>query len=269
MLHWVALFSLSFAGCSLVNDPGRHMGGGGTDGGTEADARGAPDGGPPPLAAEDACGVLVSAYCEAYENCCAMPVRTRGECETTALQRCQEGVEPYLTDSRTGYDPVLAGALVAEGRALLATCDPAIVRWFTYDLLTAMRGTLARTEVCLTLGQVVDEDYAGIFSCSRDGHLVCRPLSSPIGDWTCQGLSSEMGTCNYLLHCDDGLTCTGSLVFTGMCVPQRGDGVACDVADQCQSLDCVGGACREPDRDIYCTDLIPGPQGGMPAMPAM
>jgi hypothetical protein len=252
-------------GCSLVNDPGRHQGGdagaGGVDGGS-ADG-GLVDGGHAPISAESACAVLAASVCEAYENCCSTPVRDRATCERESLANCRERLDVFLTDIRTGYSAELAAQVIAQGRALQETCDPAIAQWFTYDLLTVLEGTLPRTATCVTLADIVDGDYAGVFSCQRNMETVCRPVGGVLGNWECQGASNEGGPCNMILHCARGLYCTGNFLATGMCARQKSNGTACVSNEECSSLHCNAEVCTALDEDIYCAELFPDPSREM------
>jgi hypothetical protein len=250
-----ALVLVLVAGCSVVNDPDRH--------------RGAPsDGGLPPIAAGDACDEVALVMCGAYETCCPTRTETREECETRVLARCEQTIEPYLLDPRTGYGEARAAEVLLRARELASSCDTDIAQFFVYDLLTILEGTNPRGGVCITLAQALDNDFAGIFSCRRSDELVCRPREAPLGDWICQGESAEGGACNNVIHCERGLYCVGgSFLATGTCMPQLRNGTACVTSDQCQSLNCLAMTCQPIDESIYCTDLFPDPDGGMMGKP--
>jgi hypothetical protein len=240
------LLLLVLAGCSVVNDPDRHR----QHGTVDADV--------PRLEPTQACAEFASVLCGAYENCCTTGTETRAQCEARTLTNCRRSVETYLLDPRTAYDSARGAQLVVEARELASRCDPAVVEFFTYDLLTAFQGTNPRGDICITLAQAGAGDFAGLFSCQRSEDLVCRAVGGPLGDWSCQGSSAEGGACNHIIHCERGLYCMGGSLFAnGRCRPQLRNGTACMAGGDCLSLNCVMGTCQPADASIYCTDLFP------------
>lgn len=256
--------ALVLAACSLVNDPGRHEGTPGTDGGGVgsdggASDAGSSDGGAPPVAAEDACEEFTNVYCTAYDRCCMMmPRRSFDECVTDVLASCNMSIEQFLFHPPNRYSPERAGELIARARTMSATCDPAIAELLTYELLAVFEGSALETQPCISLAEIGRSEYAGLLSCSRADGLTCRPETGPLDPWACQAISVTGGSCYHFVHCQEGHYCSGIGIFNnGSCTRQRSNGMKCSSADQCDSLNCSMGFCRSLDQSVYCTDLLP------------
>jgi hypothetical protein len=230
------------AGCSLVNDHGRHQ---------------APDG-VAPISADDLCTVLAHELCDARIRCCPDGVdETLEECRADSEASCRTNLQVFLDDPRTGYDPQVAGEVVARGVALAADCDPDIADWAVNDVLTVLRGTAVQGTTCRPRDA---DDLPALFQCRVEDNLVCRPEDSPLLNWVCQGKSAEGGPCVASMHCQDGLYCDGGggLFIAGTCQRRLGIGSTCTLNDQCATFVC-DETCQPKDTRIYCEDPLEPP----------
>jgi hypothetical protein len=229
----------ALSGCSLVNDPGVHRGGT-PDAGTDA--------GPPTIAPADACSELVRLFCEARIACCPAAAGEDFEsCRADAMTTCQMIVGPYVTDGRTGYDPVIAGAVVAEARRLAETCDPDIVEVLATKegLLSVFQGVAPEGGSCSIF------DAPTLLSCRRRDRLVCQPMG--LG-FNCLPERAEAEACAFSLSCETGLYCPTTEPRT--CAPQLGEGQPCMEGADCQSYVCdtTTMECGPRTQDVYCED---------------
>jgi hypothetical protein len=231
------------AGCSFVNDHGRHQG---------------PDG-VAPIRADDLCAILSHELCDARIRCCPDGVdETLEECRADSEASCRTNLQVFLEDPRTGYDPQVAGEVVARGVALAAECDPDIADWAVNDVLTVLRGTAVRGTTCRPRDA---DDLPALFQCRVEDNLVCRPEGSPLlSDWICQGKSAEGGPCVASLHCQDGLYCNsaGDLFIAGTCEQRLSTGASCTSNDQCATFVC-DVTCQPKDTRIYCSNPLEAP----------
>jgi len=261
-ITWVACAML--AGCTLVNDPGRHQHGGQSDAGTDA--------GPPPrVEVAEVCAEYADVMCSAYFGCCTEGValqadplfeQYRTECMTEAQRICREGenafspiLQDLVDDFLTGYDPVVGAEVIAEGRMLAATCDPDFRAWAVErdGHSRALRGTRGGGEEC-TPGPFMGlrPDYAALLSCevNDDGeYMACVNRG---GTWNCVVRGGDGAPCISHFDCRDGYYCTAFV--GGTCALRKNDGDACTEHTQCASLFCNGaGTCATPTQDdVYC-----------------
>lgn len=223
------------AGCSLVNDPDVHRGN-------------TPDAGPPTVAPADVCSELVRLFCEARIACCPAAASEDFEsCRADAMTTCQMSIGPYVADRRTGYDPLIAGSVLAEGRRLAESCDPDIVELLATKegLLSVFQGTVPEGGACSVF------DPPTLLSCVRDDDLICQPMG--LG-FTCLPARAEAGACAFSLACETGLYCQAAEPRT--CAPQLAEGQSCMEAADCRSYVCdtTSMQCAPRTQDVYCQD---------------
>lgn len=239
----VIALAFALAGCSLVNDPGDHRGG--TAPGVDA---GAADAGPQPIAPADLCTELVRLLCEARLECCDDPGQTYEECRTNAMTDCQMLVGPFLEDERTGYTPMRAGELIAEGRRIYRdSCSLEILDFLGTKerLLSMFDGTVPLNGSCSIL------EVPTLLSCERP-ELVCQPMGFGT---QCLPVRTEGEPCAFDLACETGLYCPSGMGAT--CAPQLADGAGpCAEGPDCQSYICntTTMLCEPRTADVYCLD---------------
>ena len=259
--------ALIVAGCSVVNDPGRHHGASDAGGAMDAaardaapgvDAPSATDAGPAPIEPLDFCGRLIDAYCRARIQCCtAAASEPMATCVTNNRPECDDLLTAYLVHPRNQYSPERAGTELAEFEAYFAgdACDPDVLDWLTQaeGILSIMRGTLTDGDQCL------DADFEEVFACQRP--RVCTrvgPLS-----WQCQPRVARDGACRDNAICPETDYCEGDLdngTVDGACVPKLANGTLCLAAAECESHICAGEPprCQPRTADVYCTDPFAG-----------
>lgn len=266
MRAWIPVACLVLAGCSIVNDPGRHQGGqpaldAGRDAAPHQDA--GTDAGPPLLPANEFCRAYAEVYCEGYFGCCSAAERPEDafdECVSNAQYACSNGTDatgPVLgiivADPRTGYDPRIAAEVIAEGRALVADCSTDLLRWTTerMGLQRGLTGSIEAGAEC-TPGPFVGLrfDFAALFSCEGTN----RACVERSGQWDCLTRRDVDASCRLYWDCLDGLYCTNG-VLGGTCQPRKANGGACSSGVECESLFCNRlGLCADPTQDdVYCS----------------
>lgn len=226
----VALLALTSASCSLVLDSDRHR----------SDAQ--------PVAATDFCAELSRIVCAGRRDCCTLPNEDFDACVTDRAIDCADSFGELAIDPRTGYDEATAGLALAEGRRLLASCDPALYAWGT--ALTGFRRAAAGT---VPYGGSCEPglfDAAALVSCADDG--VCVRTD---GIWVCVEPIPEGESCTFDAACMPGLRCStlAQFVLEGACLPLKEEGQACGRHTECASNICEV-MCREATvEEAYCT----------------
>ncbi len=245
----VAFLLSLLAGCSLVNDPGDHMGGASPTPDATIDATDTPDAdastpdadaAPAPIPAAEFCSELVELYCNARKRCCAgAEDENIDTCRNERAGPCANFIGGYATDSRNNYDPQRAAEVIAEGAALAETCDEDIVKWFaTRDgIARVLRGTIPEAQGCSALNGTY-------LACVRP--LACRGGAAVLG--TCRPLAEEGEPCDGDLECVEPLQCD-----VGACRARRANGSMCEGIYDCESLTCTEMICA-PGTDTYCID---------------
>lgn len=240
----VLAIALLLCACSLVNDPSAHQSG------------------PEPVQATEFCHELAELFCFAQPHCCSTaPEPTEEEltaCVESASADCAaNGLSSLLVDSRTGYDPMIAGQVLAEGRALVDACSTDILAWYTErsGFQRALTGTVAGGGACTPMDRPIGEfDTAALFSCEGESRA-CVFVSD--STWSCLDRQPEGGECILYWDCEDGMRCEPRPLQRGLCRPRLEDGMPCSSSVDCQSLFC-DITCRTPMQDeVYCQAGLP------------
>jgi hypothetical protein len=271
MRHSILIACALLAGCTIVNDPGRHQHGGQRDAGADAgqladagpEADAGVDGGPRMVQGQDVCTELAVLYCDAYFDCCSAAA-TRTEtafdmCLSDVSASCASGdgngpaIASLVADPRTGYDPQVAGEVLTEGEALVASCSLDLLRWTAErsGFQRVLTGTIARGEAC-TPRDVVPPgaDYPALFSCEgTDSACVAGG-----GRWSCLARQPAGASCVLYWDCEDGHFCQGVPFLGATCQPRKANGMPCSGAIECVSLFCSDAMmCETPTQDdVYC-----------------
>jgi hypothetical protein len=231
--HFVfASIALALPGCLLVTPPSGHMSGDAGMPGNDANLA--------PVSATAACGEIATVACTGYENCCHDGhTVTMNDCITYLQTSCDSRLGAVFRDARTGYDPDIAAEVLAEGRALVAACDPGIIAWYNSrnGLQRAMQGTVGPSLLCASHG----DDTPAFFSCS-DFTTGC------IGDNAAGYYCSQRRTTGLQCHSDQDCIaddyCEGMpgsnpiLGLPGQCQRRRANGMSCTTDGACDSYLC-------------------------------
>jgi hypothetical protein len=222
---------LLLAGCTLVNDPGQHQ---------------------DPIGENDFCEELARLSCTGLAECCPTPEANEvsfDECVRLreSLCRAAELYGPVFEDPRTGYDPVVAAQVMAEGYAFIENaCDPGIYEWRfrRQGLYRVLTGTVEGGDFCTPEGE---DDPAALFSCVASDP-VCRPDFTGTR-WSCTSSAGTEGEpCIAFLDCAAEHYCDA-----GTCRRSKADGEPCGEGIECLSLFCnPSGRCQDPGALGYC-----------------
>lgn len=248
--------AFAVAGCSIVNDPGRHRSA--TDSGQHMDAGmdAAADAGTdaevdagPAVASGEYCAQLAELACDAHERCCGAPDATfLATCVEDLTQSCTSLITDLLSTPEVGYDPQLAHEALETGRAMALACDLALSDWAIdrTGLFKPFRGSLEEAATCVLPGS--EPNAASLianFICA-DGRT-CIDQGTP--GWRCAALGTN--PCRNYLDCPDGYLCN----LSSMCQPRTANDGFCleAIASACDSLVCRTSRCvpRTQD-DVYC-----------------
>lgn len=235
--------TLGTSSCLAVAPPGAHMS--------------------PPVAVDDFCTRLAQVTCDGFEQCCddaatrmAAPDHTR--CVQMIQSGCTSGMYSLSTlihDPRTGYDPFVAGQVIADAERYVATCDPTIVVWAARrdGFERALTGTVGPGGNCVNGNPIAN--YPALFSCEDLTESCILDTSATRG--TCAARLGLHARCFLDFDCGDSMYCAPQ-VLTSTCEPRLANGGACnhdgsDRATWCQSSFCHAGACATPTRtNVYC-----------------
>ena len=222
---------LALSGCLLVTPPSGHMGS--TDGGADANLQ--------PVTASAACGEIAIVACTGYENCCHDGhTVTMNDCITALQTSCDSRLGPVFRDPKTGFSPVVAAEVLAEGRALANACDPGIIAWYNSrsGLQRAMQGTIPAGQLCAMRG----DDAAAYFAC-RDFENGC--IGDNSAGYYCSARHGDDLACHSDPDCVADDYCEGGapggnpiLGFPGHCRPRLATGAPCTVDGACASFLC-------------------------------
>ncbi len=247
--------ALALGGCSLVLDPGRHMGDAAMDSATpDADAD------VPTLDVNNVCSAMASVFCEGRSHCCSMGAPSN--CVAEATDKCERWLGPVLLEPNTHYNPERGAELLERARAAAAedSCSDDIIALVAErdGLISAMDGTFGDGEACeANTGDLLIDAVARLFTCTEG--YGCR---NEMSGWVCRPLSGMNEDCSKDFECQQALYC-GEL--TNQCVERRDITSGCDRAWQCQSLYCdmTDMTCADPDQDtVWCADpfdILPMP----------
>ncbi len=242
-------------------------------------------GSPPamPVAADQFCKTLAQIACKADDQCCdgtktdGTPPAVDGgaagggsggagpapspfdACVTQQITACDATAGVLVLDPRTGYDPALGGAFLANASALGKAC------WkdgITYPgFLGIFRGTGATGADCTPDDMSTASLRIAALSCASGG--ACRlnldANSQPTA--TCKPRTDS--TCSDPVDCPAGQWCelgpSWSAGTWGSCSPVRANGWKCASDLECETYFCSpGGACAPaPDRSSCLTVLYP------------
>lgn len=223
--------------CSLVLDTDRHRG----------DAV--------PVAADDFCAEFADLACTGERDCCASTSRDFDACTRQVSEECVGNFGQFVLDPRTGYDARQAGEALAEARALVETCDPAIQMWLAFPprpltFPRVLTGTVPIGAACEE-GSLLD--LPGYFSCEEDG--ICTQLGTVANpDWACARPMPQGGECMHDGVCEPGLRCTAPVPFfsTGTCEERKANGESCARDTECVTYVCET-VCRDAtNEEAYC-----------------
>ncbi len=218
-------------GCLLVNPPSAHMGGG--DAGAPVDAATLQ-----PIPIEEFCLRVAQAACTAYEDCCTLdPLVPLADCVNAVSSSCSDDIYPIVRDPVTGYDPMVAAQVIAEGRAIAANdCSTDIVNWYSSrrGLLRVMQGTIGDGMSCDVGTNVV----AKYFSC-RNPAFGC--IAQAGGAFNCLERRPTGQPCFTEQDCVEADYCEGGLPLIGvpgMCALRRPVGATCTTHGDCSTRLC-------------------------------
>lgn len=234
MSRLAILAALAFAltGCLAVNPPSAHMGGAASDAGPG-------DAGLARIAVGSFCPQMAQVACTGYESCCPSHSIDMMACVSALTDVCNHGLGPILLDARTGYSETVAAQVIAEGQALVATCDPGIVAWYSSraGLQRVMQGTIAGGDSCTTRA----DDGAAYFSCMN-------LEQGCIGSGTsfhCTARVPTGMTCHTDADCVEGDYCQGAVAgsnpilgLPGHCALREAIGHACTTDSACETYLC-------------------------------
>ncbi len=207
-----------------------------------------------PIAATDFCNELTTALCAAEQSCCTdAPTRhgTTAECFAAQNPGCLQDVQASATNSRTGYDPVVARAVLNDLEAKMGICSPDIGQWFVshQGLLKMYQGTVQVGGDCTPANS---NDAVSVLSCQAPA--VCQ--LSVVGieaSGTCGTVRSPGDSCLSEIECQDGLRCDPPADPSGECTSRRANGSSCDIDGDCESLICEDSDCEPNTVDrVYC-----------------
>ncbi len=207
-----------------------------------------------PIAATDFCNELTTLLCAAEQSCCtdaATRHATTAECFAAQNSGCVQDVQGPATNSRTGYDPVVARAVLNDLAAKTGTCNPDIGQWFVshQGLLKMYQGTVQVGGDCTPANS---SDAVSVLSCQVPA--VCQlSVSGFEAVGTCGTVRSPGDSCLSEIECQDGLRCDPPEDPSGECKSRRSNGSSCDVDGDCESLICEGSDCvPNTVNRVYC-----------------
>ncbi len=210
-----------------------------------------------PVAAEDLCGQLATALCDADATCCQSH---SGTCADDQRAACEAALQPLIDDPRLGYDPDLGGQFLDTIRMRAQQCwqDPP-----DYDaLVSAFAGTGAEGADCTPASLNESDLRVSALSCS-DG-TACRLYLRADGSYEGECAARTDDSCSHPLDCGAGEFCSlpgdWQPGMWGTCRPLRANGWECGGDLECESRHC-DGTCQPMPEARRClqtryTDLI-------------
>jgi hypothetical protein len=223
-----------------------------------------------PVGADDFCTRLAEVICDGIVHCCDQPAvvamySNHGMCISQVQTACTSGnpnVSQLVHDSRTGYDPAIAGDVIAEARWRVSQCDTSISTWI-YErtgFLRMFTGTIAGGAQCWS-GDITAGIAPGVFLSCNDPNDSCQLAT--VHRATCAARVGNGQACIDDLDCADGSYCApGTVLQASMCAPRLAGG-SCnhDLSDHgswCQSGVCAMGQCVPATRTtVYCSGGLP------------
>jgi hypothetical protein len=248
----IALTLLSISGCSLVLDPGRHMGESTIDAGVDSSTP--TDGDVPdvtPLVAATVCRRLVALYCTGRAECCPSDPTCN---ESELLDNCDRWVGPAVTAPNVNYDPIQGALLLEEAEASLGTCGTEILHLLADrdGLMSTFRGVFGLGEMCEAgIDDLLIAAIVRPFTCTEG--LACLEEGTS-GSYSCTELVPLEAEC-VPFECAGDAYC-GEVSGMTQCAPRLPDTTSCTRPKECESLYCdATGHCREPSsEEVWCFD---------------
>lgn len=249
------------SGCSIVNDPGRHVtgraDGGGTDGGVSVDAGptpadAGPDGGPT-LPFDEVCPTFAEITCGAQTACCGM---STASCVNDYMSLCNMYYGFAVADADVDHDDSAAWGAMARGQALANACSTEIAEftWSRDGLFAGLVGRITGGATCNVRGSTIAQLFTAAVSCA-DRNQTCRVLDT---EPRCLDRSADGQECYFGLDCLSG-RCVGAnllLRLPGRCGAGLAQGERCGLAWECASFVCGGRApstCQPATaQSVYC-----------------
>lgn len=252
----LALLCTSTASCSIVDAPSQHV--------------------PDPIPASVLCDRLATVYCGAAAQCCpsadmgAAPDAGPGtSCTDLVASWCSHNdvVQGALGDSRTGYDPQIAGEVIAEATYMVQSCDLSFAHWLTQrdGFLRFLTGTVSEGLPCLENTPLTMVPASAFFRCSGGGGCFVEGVPMHLGEvtGTCRPQAADGRECQSDLDCRDGAYCANTppdgATSGRSCRRQGVPGDHCTGDAMCASgvCSCSGvlcsGMCQSPTRvSVYC-----------------
>lgn len=245
-----SLVLLLVSGCTILNDPGMHTGNQ-PDVPVAADVPEAEQ-----IAYDDFCDELADFLCGSFDRCCSA-AEPPADCIAQATEGCDASFgTALLMDSRTGYDPVRAAEVIAQGHELASTCDLRIIPWSRTVIPRILGGIREPAAECTPRPLDGGFDFAALLSCRGDEYSC---FFNGLDTWTCAMRVEEGRGCYTSYDCVDGLFCDPPA--GGVCRDRLAAGAPCDrMRDECAGAcacdgppPCATGHCVLPSSEAaYC-----------------
>lgn len=219
--------------CTLLNDPGMHMGN--VRDTSEIDAE--------RVVYDDFCDELAAFGCEAGERCCT-GASPGPDCVAVLTESCDASFgRTLLRDRRAGYDEIAAARVLEEARALASTCDPGLLAWYRTFVQEILAGSRVLGAECTPEALDGGIDIAAFYSCTDDNACIFGGIDR----WNCLPRASVGAGCLFEPDCQPGLYCAGAF-GSGTCQPRLPVGAECSPSrDVCEGVCICDAAPVEPD----------------------
>jgi hypothetical protein len=202
------------------------------------------------------CERLATIQCAGEQFCCDNPGRNVDACKNELQNACEdEFVDDVAANPDTAFDADQAAVVFTELERLASQCDPTIAAYgeSLEGLRSIFAGTVESGGNCRPSNVLsMQQSTAAGLSCTNYESQACVPSLS---DWTCTPHAPAGGHCFTDLNCQPGLYCpnpSGNLSGAD-CVQRRGEGMSCELDNECMSLFCRGGRCVPADvQTAYC-----------------
>jgi hypothetical protein len=238
---------LLLGSCTLLNDPGMHMGNVRDTSAVDA-AR---------VVYDDFCNELAAFGCEAAERCCTA-VTPGPSCVADLTESCDASLGRTLfRDRRAGYDEIAAARALEEARTLGSTCDPGLLTWYRTLASDILAGSRVLGAECTPEPMDGGFDVAAFYSCTGDNACIYGGIDR----WNCLPRAGMGAGCLFGPDCQDGLYCAGPF-GSGTCQPRlpvgavcstTGDGEECQDICVCDAVGCATAHCVAPTSEaVYC-----------------
>ena len=207
------------------------------------------------------CQRVAAVQCEGEQRCCSTPPRSRERCESELAQACAQSLylDRIAERAETGFDASAAERIFSEFAQRTARCDPSVLRWVSsaQGLRGIFRGTRGAGESCDPAGGLTSDPAelaVALTTCRVDDGLACV-ASGLLGGWTCAAKQATGGACLTDDNCQPADVCDNySQPMAGNCVERLPLEAECELAAECDSLQCSDGWCSEAlPEAVYCT----------------